>query len=176
MRVTIVPAIAAAGVLLAGCTADRSTAPESPTVLLNAGGIPAEPSFNLQVILHPVTDGGPGFGLVSFRQDLDAPLLVSLDTWVRDLASNTAYRLQRAVDTTPDDDCADALSAWLTLGAGLTPLAIVTDDNGVGRANLFRGLPVLPAGTEFDIVFRVIEDLSGVPVLQSDCYQYAVRG
>jgi hypothetical protein len=174
MRFTALSVTAVASVLLAACTADRSTDPESPS--LTVGGVPALPPFNLQVILRPVAAGGSGFGLVFFRQELDQPFLISLDTWVRDLTPTTAYRLQRAVDLTPDDDCADALSPWLTLGAGLTLLAITTDDQGSGQAALFRSVAALPAGQPFDIKFQVIEDASGVPVLQSECLQYVIRG
>ena len=61
---------------------------------------PATPNFNLQVILRPVegaTDSG--FGLVKFRQPKDADKIVYLDVWVRNLAPNHSYSLQRAVDT-----------------------------------------------------------------------------
>jgi hypothetical protein len=57
-------------------------------------------------------------------------------------------------------------------GEGLTPKAIVTDDGGTGRAALWRAVPPTP-GSVFDIHFRVI-DATGVPVLQSGCYRYAV--
>src|SRR5213594_1125958 len=67
---------------------------------------PATPNFNLQVILRPV-DGATdsGFGLVKFRQPKDAEKIVYLDLWVRDLAPNHSYSLQRAADTNVNDDC-----------------------------------------------------------------------
>ena len=114
--------------------------------------------------------GDAGFGLVKFRQPNDSAFVVYLDVWVRDLSPNTAYRLQRAVDTTLDGVCTS--TDWLTLGAGLTPQTIQTDDRGTGRAALFRAVPPLP-GSRFDIHFGVI-DAAGLPVLQSGCYEYAV--
>jgi hypothetical protein len=63
-------------------------------------------------------------------------------------------------------------TTWLTLGKGLTPEAIVTDDRGTGRAELFRGLPDNLEGTPFDIYFQVIESESGAVALQSGCYEY----
>src|SRR5437660_3918851 len=72
---------------------------------------PETPNFNLEVVLR-----GDGFGLVKFRQPNDADKIVYLDTWVRDLAPNTSYLLQRAVDTNVDDDCTS--TGWLTLGKG----------------------------------------------------------
>src|SRR5213596_3085644 len=132
----------------------------SPTELAATGGPafdaaqpwgPETPNFSLEVVLR-----GVGFGLVKFRQPNDADKIVYLDTWVRDLAPNASYRLQRAVDTQLDDVCTG--TGWLTLGQGTTPAAIVTDAQGTGRAALFRNLGATPTGTEFDIHFRVVTD------------------
>jgi len=134
---------------------------------------PATPNFNLQVILRPVggaTDGG--FGLVKFRQPKDAQKIVYLDVWVRDLAPNHSYSLQRAVDTNVNDDCTG--TNWLTLGQGLVPRAITTDGMGTGRAELFRNLASIPLGTQFDIHFRVIDSATSAVVLESTCYQFTV--
>jgi hypothetical protein len=130
---------------------------------------PETPNFNLEVILR-ASDGGDGFGHVKFRQPNDADLTINLDVWVRDLAPNTSYRLQRAVDTVLDGSCTSA--SWLTLGRGLVPQAITTDDRGTGREHLFR--TVSAPGSRFDIHFRVIDDATSAVVLESGCYQYTV--
>ena len=134
---------------------------------------PASPNFNLEVVLRPVP-GGPdsGFGLVKFRQPKDALKIVNLDVWVRDLAPNTGYYLQRATDTNVNDDCTG--TNWLTLGLGTVPQAITTDAMGTGRADLFRNLAAFPLGTQFDIHFRVIDAVTQAVVLDSACYQFAV--
>jgi hypothetical protein len=129
----------------------------------------AQPPFNLEAILR-----GEGFGLVKFRQERDlAANIVKLDVWVRDVAPNASYSLQRAVDTALDDVCSG--TNWLTLGQGVTPQPIVTDDRGTGRADLWRDLSAFAAGTAFDIHFRVIETGTTNVVLQSDCYRFVVR-
>ena len=134
---------------------------------------PETANFNLQVILRPVAGRpGQGFGLVEFRQPNDADKIVYLDTWVRDLAPNTSYLLQRGVDTLVDDNCTGAFS--VTLGKGLVPQAITTDDGGTGRELLFRDLATVPTGAQFDIRFRVVEALTEVPVLESACYRFTV--
>src|SRR5712664_3659601 len=157
-----------AATTFAACAPDGSN-PVAPSV---AGGSPmtmpisastsgpATPPFNDEIILRDATGAG-GFGHVKFRQPKDANLIVYLDTRVRDLAPHTSYRLQRAVDTNVDDVCTG--TAWLTLGMGTTPAAIVTDDQGTGRAALFRTL-TSPLGTTFDIHFRVIEQATGTVV------------
>jgi hypothetical protein len=132
---------------------------------------PETPPFNLEVILRDVTGGG-GFGHVKFRQPNDADKVVFLDTWVRDLAPNHSYLLQRAVDTILDGNCTS--TAWLTLGKGLVPQAITTDDRGTGREDLFRDLAAVPTGSQFDIHFRVIDAVTFAPVLQSGCYRFTV--
>jgi hypothetical protein len=134
---------------------------------------PETPHFNLQAILRPAA-GGPddGFGLVKFRQPNDADKIVYLDISVRNLAPNHSYYLQRATDTSVDDDCTG--TNWLTLGRGLTLAAITTDDRGTGRAQLFRNLAAFPAGMQFDIHFRVIDASTTAVVLESGCYQFTV--
>ena len=134
---------------------------------------PATPNFNLEIVLRPVADApDAGFGLVKFRQPKDTDKIVYLDVWVRDLAPNRSYNLQRATDTNVNDACTG--TNWLTLGQGLVPQAITTDETGTGRADLFRNLSTIPLGTEFDIHFRVIDAATSTVVLESACYQYIV--
>jgi hypothetical protein len=129
----------------------------------------AHPPFNLEAILR-----GDGFGHVKFRQEKNPDAnIINLDVWVRDLAPNTSYSLQRAVDTVLDGSCTG--TNWLTLGQGLTPQPIVTDDRGTGRADLWRDLSAFAPGTAFDIHFRVIQAGTTNVVLQSDCYRFVVR-
>ena len=134
---------------------------------------PATPNFNLELSLRPVA-GAPdgGFGLVKFRQPKDVDKIVYLDVWVRDLAANGTYNLQRATDTNVNDECTG--TNWLTLGQGVVPQAITTDETGTGRADLFRNLAAIPLGTQFDIQFRVIDAVTSAIVLESACYQYTV--
>ena len=160
--------------LMLGCSPQG---PTTPSPAGSAAGVPgtlvaaepATPPFNLEAVLRDVNDGR-GFGLVKFRQPRDGELIVNLDAWVRDLSPNTAYLLQRAVDTVVDGNCTS--TSWLTLGKGLIPEPIVTDNRGTGRAELFRALPDSLQGTSFDIYFRVIESETSAVVLQSGCYEF----
>jgi hypothetical protein len=161
---------ASLAMFLAGCsdvpTTTRSTAAGAVTSA-NAAWGPETPHFNLEVILR-----GDGFGHVTFRQPNDDDAIVYLDTWVRDLAPNTSYLLQRAVDTTVDGNCTS--TGWLTLGKGTVAQSIVTDDTGTGREALFRNLGAFPAGSRFDIHFRVINATTAAVVLESGCYEFTV--
>ncbi len=158
--------------LLAACAGNEVTNPEvmparKPALQTSPPWGPETPHFNDEIILR-----GDGFGLVKFRQPNDADRIVYLDVWVRDLAPNTAYQLQRAVDTVVDDNCTS--SGWLTLGKGTTPQTIVTDSRGTGREDLFRNLGATTPGTTFDIHFRVIDAITSAVVLTSGCYQFTV--
>lgn len=157
--------------LLSGaCSSDSSgptSLPPSRSGVAAASWGPETPNFNLEVILR-----GDGIGLVKFRQPNDDAAIVYLDTWVRGLASNTAYLLQRAVDPVVDGDCTSA--AWLTLGRGLDPQSIITDATGTGRELLFRNLAAFTPGTAFDIHFRVVNATTQAAVLESECYQFRI--
>jgi hypothetical protein len=159
----------------------RGGGPTAPTITAGgAQGVSAagtinleanaeQPPFNVEAVLR-----GDGFGLVKFRQQRDLTRnVIDLDVWVRDLSPITSYSLQRATDTALDSICTGA--NWLTLGKGLIAEPIVTDENGTGRAALWRDLSALAPGVAFDIHFRVIENATNYVALQSDCYRYIVR-
>jgi hypothetical protein len=132
----------------------------------------AAPTFNLEVILRGEDNS---FGLIKFRQDVDPSKIIVLGTWIRNLEPNEDYILQRAVDpaNVVDGECTS--SSWLTLGKGLTPQSIHTDDKGEGREELWRDISAIASGTTFDIHFRVLDAATMAVVLTSDCYQYVVR-
>ncbi|HEY6243766.1 MAG TPA: hypothetical protein VIX17_07465 [Pyrinomonadaceae bacterium] len=46
----------------------------------------------------------------------------------------------------------------------------------IGRMSyfVFRNVAAFPAGTEFDIHFRVVEEATGAVVLTSKCYQFTI--
>jgi hypothetical protein len=111
---------------------------------------------------------------VKFRQSgNDEVQRIDLGVWVRDLAPNTEYLLQRATDGNLNGSCTGV--NWFTLGKGPVPQSIFTDETGTGREDLFRIL-TNPAGSTFDIYFRIVrKDAPTVPVLMSECYQFSVR-
>lgn len=135
-------------------------------------GNPNGQNYNLNVLLLP-TEKCHGLGFIKFRQNTDGGQLVNLDTWVHGLEPNTNYLLQRAVDTTLDGNCTSTV--WLTLGKGLDPFPIVTNNWGMGKAELFRSVSSVPVGTTFDIHFQIVKESTMEVVLTSDCYQYTVR-
>jgi hypothetical protein len=147
------------------------------------------PNYNLEVLLQPCSEhvpsltgcvaGDEGFGHVKFRQaGNDDVHRIDLGVWVRDLAPNSNYYLQRFVDTNLNGECTG--TAPVTLGFGnppAPPQPIHTDEKGTGTADLFR---FVGSGT-FDIYFRVVQetadhtpDASKI-ALASQCYQFTVK-
>jgi hypothetical protein len=72
-----------------------------------------------------------------------------------------------------DGNCTS--TSWLTLGKGLAPQSILTDEHGKGSESLWRDVTAIPSGSTFDIHFRVLDAVNGEVVLNSDCFQYTVR-
>jgi hypothetical protein len=159
--------LAGCTIALAACGRDNTTPTALLVPTLSSQWGPETPPFNLEVVLR-----GDGFGLVKFRQPNDDALIIYLDTRVRGLEPNTAYVLQRAADTNLDGICSS--TSWLTLGKGLVPQTITTDDRGTGQESLFRNVGALGVGATFDITFRVVNVATSAVVLTSDCYRYTI--
>jgi hypothetical protein len=130
------------------------------------------PAFDLNVNLY---GEGNRQGHLKFRQDSDPAKIIELDIKVHHLLPNHEYLLQRAVDAinVVDGNCTS--TSWLTLGKGLTPQSILTDEHGKGSEALWRDVTAAPSGSIFDIHFRVVDAVTMTSVLTSDCYQYMVR-
>lgn len=138
---------------------------------------PAIPQYNLDVALRSETVKDSkediSFGFIKFRQNPDTARIIDLDTWVFHLEPDRAYQLQRAVNPITDNSCSSI--AWLTLGSGLVPLSLHTDLHGDGHADLFRNVTSVAREAAFRIHFQVIDSITKITVLTSDCYAYKVR-
>ncbi len=184
MKHMIAPCMAAMIALLSFCSLNscqKITLEETPLQDLSASknvenvskpASSADPHFNLEVILR---GDGPRFGHIKFRQNNDMEKIIDLAVWVKGLDPNKSYQLQRAVDAINMVDGECTSNTWLTLGKGLDPFSIETDDKGTGTADLWRSVSAIPSGSYFDIHFRVVEENTSVVVLTSGCYEYTVR-
>jgi hypothetical protein len=154
-------------IALVACS-DVPSAAKAPTDRPSFAWGPETPSFNVELLLRPPGGGGVQ-GFVKFRQPNDDALVVELGVMVRGLAPNTHYQLQRAVDAF-DGTCTS--TSWLTLGKGLVPQDIVTDDDGNATENLFRTLSM--EGAQFDIRQRIVLAGTTTVVLVSNCHEFTV--
>ncbi len=134
---------------------------------------PDDSGYNLNVVLRGDAKSQNSSGYMEFRQDPDTARIVDLNTWVHNLEPNHSYLLQRAVNPITDPDCSS--TAWLTLGLGLDPQDIQTDNHGNGHADLWRDITSVARGAQFHIHFQIVDAVTSSPVLTSDCYDYTVR-
>ena len=157
--------------LMPACTSDDPT-PFAARGARQAGAGraawgPETPNFNLEVVLR-----GQGFGLVKFRQPNDAQRIVYLDTWVRDLAPNTA--VPASAGGRCDDRRQLHRNGVAHAGEGSRPQSIPTDGRGRDGRNCSGISPRSPRDQQFDIHFRVIDAVTQAVVLESECYQFRV--
>lgn len=148
----------------------QSPGQENIETAVSNGQLNATSAYNLEVVLRGTRNQN---GHIHFRQDEATPHIVTLGTTVHNLAPFHEYLLQRAVDVNLDGNCTG--TNWLTLGKGLVPQSIYTNNKGDGSEELWRDLSAIPAGSVFDIHFRVLDAVTMQIVLTSDCYQYTVR-
>lgn len=134
---------------------------------------PEKDPYNLDVVLSSTDKNIGSSGFIKFRQDPDTARIIELDTRVTRLDPNRSYLLQRAVNPVTDANCTS--TTWLTLGKGLQAQAIHTNPGGNGSENLWRNVTSIARGTSFRIHFQVVDSISLVPVLTSECYTYTVR-
>ena len=146
--------------------------PEEKIISASKSNSEGESQYNLEVVLRG--EGNRG-GHIHFRQDGGAAKIINLDTKVHHLEPDHEYLLQRAVDAINAVDGNCTSMSWLTLGYGLTPHAILTDEKGNGEDMIWRSVSAIPSGSSFDIHFRVIDAITLDVVLESDCYQYTVK-
>jgi hypothetical protein len=167
------PALVVGALVVPTAAAQSVQDMRSPDARADAAAHLSGSERNFVALLRPVW-GEPAhaFGVVLLRQPHDTEKVVFLDVWTLGLAPNHSYSLQRATDSIVDDDCQG--TNWLTLGRGLEPQAIETNELGFGRAHLFRDLATVPDGTQFDIQFRVIDSVTQDVVLVSSCHQFTV--
>ena len=158
--------------ILAACSEETEVRPVLPESSSARNFDPDHPFYDLNVLLFS-TPNSSEIGFIQFRQNEDEPKVIHLDTRVYGLEPNTNYLLQRAVDTVLDGNCTSSM--WLTLGAGLSALPIVTNDKGSGEAALFRSVAAFASGTTFDIHFQILKESTLEVVLTSDCYQYTIQ-
>jgi hypothetical protein len=161
--------------VFAACSDEPEVRPVSPSdesANARTWNYANHPNYDLNVLLV-ATKKCSALGFIKFRQNEDEPKVIHLDTRVHGLEPNTNYLLQRAVDTVLDGDCTS--TTWLTLGKGLDPQSIVTNDKGFGEAELFRSVAAFASGTTFDIHFQILKESTLEVVLTSDCYQYTIQ-
>jgi hypothetical protein len=164
--ITFVVAVTAL-VSLNGCKADSPTAPQV-----------FDPPGTYQSPLYEI--GGPGSGGVSVTPRAIPDGYFTADIKVRLLGAkpNTMYTVQRAPEVgrplgsdgicqralniapwSPSDPQAPVFLTFTQPGA-TTPVTLMSSATGAASVDFTFSVPTVPAGTQFDVMFRVIDDLA----------------
>ncbi|MEP6781269.1 MAG: hypothetical protein ABJC26_15335 [Gemmatimonadaceae bacterium] len=84
---------------------------------------------------------------------------------------------QRALGLAPWSPSDPAAAAFLTFvpTGGSTPVTVTTSSTGEGTVQFDFRAPTIPVGTRFDVMFRLLDDLSApTSVLLSSCFTVTV--
>jgi predicted secreted Zn-dependent protease len=141
-------------------------------VLASAAPAGAEPG--LQSALTAISGQGTGYVEVSPTAAGQGTTFLAQGTAnLHDALPNATFKVQRAVDFTPNDGvCTIAPTppaGWITL------TTLTTSEAGAGAAHFVRESPPPgPPGFRFDVIFRVMSD-DGTQVFMSDCMTVTVK-
>lgn len=177
------PILVFAVLLGTGCKSTDATAPEVPAIpggthraaLVNtdgksAGGVSVTPKtvtaggFAANIVVH-VLNGRPSTTYTVQR----APEIG------RALGSDGSC--QRALGLAPWSSTDPAAAAFLTFvpTGGTTPVTVTTSSTGEATLTFEFLAPTIPTGTRFDVMFRLLDDLSApTSVLLSACFTVTV--
>ena len=174
MRVSIAGSVLVASLI--GC------GDSSPT-----GPVPFDPPGTHQAALTGVGWSGAG-GVSVTPRAAGGVFTADIKVRLRNAKPNTTYIVQRAPEVgralSSDGVCQRGMSvspwssadppapAFITFpqANGTTPVSLVTSATGEGSVDFSFSVSTIPAGTQFDVMFRVLDDVA-LPksVLLSEC-------
>lgn len=169
----------------------------SLTLACNGGGItaPAEldPPGTHQSVLAGLGGAGGGGVSVTPRAVPEGSFVADIKVRVRQGRPNTSYTIQRAPEVGralgSDGSCQRALglAPWssadapaaaflsFTQPASTTPITLTTNASGDGSADFEFRAPMIPAGTRFDVMFRLLDDTAApTSTFVSGCFTVTV--
>ena len=183
MRVAIAGTLAAAAALMVGC-GETATSPS----------FAEPPAGTHQAVL--VASIGRGLGGVSVSPVANAThtFEATIRAEVARAARNTTYIVQRAPEvgraSSSDGICQRALGqspwspsdppapggAFATFAPAGAPITLTTDASGNGSVEFRFAAAVIPAGTAFDVMFRLADDVAAPTTeLRSTCFTVTAR-
>jgi hypothetical protein len=174
----------AAVILLAGCLVGCNPALTAPSNLVPPG---THQSPLVEV-------GGSGLGGVSVtpKSIPEQYMAVDISVLVSNARPNTRYFVQRSPDVgrdlQSDGLCQRAASvppwaatdppapAFLTFPLGSGSATLTTGGDGAGNLNFEFLAPTIPAGTRFDVLFRLVDnETTPASTLRSECFTVLVK-
>ena len=178
------------------CT--RQDSPTAPASARLSSGAPTEvgtgPSVSGESIavarLHPVLGSGSGIVKVTPTSNADGSFSAQININVHGAPGNTVFYIQRAPEVGrvngADGICqrADGLAPWgppapnfitFPLPATGPLLTLETSNGGAGSTHLDFAASI-PDGTQFDVMFRLVDNLTNPTIeLRTGCFTVTVR-
>ena len=186
--------IAFAGLLLLAACADVPHNPIAPTAALESLLLPS--SSGRMATLAAATNGQPldaalgtGSGIVNVTPTaaVDGSFSAQITVNVHDTAPNTTFYVQRAPEigraNSSDGICQRALgqTPWgpPTPNFVTFPLpdaALQTSPGGAGSTHIDFDVPTIADGTQFDVMFRLVDSLTNpTNELRTGCFTVSVK-
>jgi hypothetical protein len=167
-------------VLIASCSSS-STAPTSPL-----------PAGTHQSAITAVSGTGGGGVSVTSKSIPDGTMDVDISILLTNARPNTTFTVQRAPEigraNAADGICQRALGlppwspsdpaapAFLTFPLGSGSATVTTAANGTGSLDFEFKSPTIPAGTVFDVMFRLVDNEAAPTIeLRSGCFTVIVK-
>ena len=182
-RLTLAVALATFSLACGGSDPTSSTAPAVPLI----------PAGTAQAPLVSADAGGTGGVSVTTKAIPDGYFDANISVHLVNGRPSTTYVVQRAPDVARalgnDGVCQRALgiAPWSSADPaapafvtflqpdGTTPFTVATSATGEGSLTFEFKVPTVPAGTKFDVMFRLLNDLtSPTSVFQSSCFTVTV--
>jgi len=189
----------AALALAAACGGGSPAAQATPMATLNVTAAPTQaatpidiPSGTHQSMLSALTGTGTGGVSVTPKAITQGTFDADIKVRVQKARANATYTVQRAPEigrsSAADGICqrASGMSPWgpsdppapafVTFMNGTAPYTIRTDALGTGSLDFEFIAPTIPAGTIFDVMFRLVDNLDAPTVeIRSGCFTVTVK-
>lgn len=192
MRVALGMAVVLAGCAPAATTASPST-PVPSTAASASTASPIEiPAGTHRSQLAALTGTGTGGVSVTPKAIAQGTFDADIKVRVQKARANATYIVQRAPEigraSAADGVCqrAAGMSPWgpsdapapafVTFMNGTTPYIVTTDALGAGSLDFEFLAPTIPAGTVFDVMFRLVDNLDAPTLdIRSGCFTITVK-
>lgn len=185
-HLTTYAAAAGLAAILAACGSGPSAASSSAASSIDV------PAGTHQATLSALTGTGVGGVSVTPKAITQGTFDADIKLRVQKARANTTYTVQRAPEigraSASDGVCQRAAGtspwgpsdppapAFVTFANGTIPYTITTDGSGTGSLDFEFIAPTIPAGTVFDVMFRLVDTVDAPTVeIRSGCFTVTVK-
>lgn len=175
-----------------GASPASASLPSPQPATPSAAATVALPAGTHQSALSPLKGTGTGGVSVTPKTIPQGTFDADIKVRIQNARANTTYTVQRAPEVgrslAADGICQRALGltpwgpsdppapAFLTFMNGPAPYTVTTDGAGTGSLDFQFAAPTIPAGTLFDVMFRLVDNVDAPTVdIRSNCFTVTVK-